>query len=103
MLSKRGHPIVGSPCSGQDPILTVELYCKWYGLQLLRPDGTVEEVAFPEEGWAPEGESAYCDHVPNPKAVARFAEHQGYLIDLLAMELMVGRWELEVRDTYPSM
>lgn len=47
-------------------------------------------------------ETPYVDHVPNPKVVARFARACSYDIDILAFELMVGRWEIEVRDNYTN-
>ena len=77
------------------PTLTMELYLKWYGLQLIHPDGCVEELPFPGDEYAPPGESAFRDHVPNPKAVENYALEHGYAVGEFALELITGRWYLE--------
>ena len=79
------------------PILTVELAHTWYELFLVRLDGSVESVCFSElEPFRSKGGSYFCDHVPNPDAVAVFADAKGYYLDGLAEELIVGRWQMEV-------
>lgn len=99
-FSGRGVPLVWVTRPLRDrAVLTVENYTKWYSLFLIHPNGAVEEVPFPDDKWARGNESAFCDHVPNPNAVQRFAADKGYGIDDQAYEMMVGRWELEVVDS----
>lgn len=71
------------------PVLTVENYLKWYCLYLVRPDGSVEAVDFPEDG--------YCDHVPFPAAVLRMADERGWHVCTESMEMMIGRFMLEYK------
>ena len=100
-VSDRGFPLVCS-IAGQYPILTVELYIKWYKLYLIQPIGRVSEVRFDEIEsflgreweWAHDG-SIQGDHVVNPKAVEQYAKQKGYTLDPLAYELLVGRWVIE--------
>jgi hypothetical protein len=91
-FSSRRLPLVCVDDNVEVPILTVENYCKWYDLQIVHPDGRVEAVPFPDDGQG----TPYVDHVPNPHAVARYADRCGYHIDLQAFEMIVGRWQLEV-------
>jgi hypothetical protein len=74
------------------PTLTVEMWIKWYDLQLVHPDGRIERVLYPENL---DGESSFIDHVPNPKAVVKFAKEKGYEIDELALQAIKGRWAEE--------
>ncbi len=85
------------------PTITVDASEKWYRLFAMLPDGTVREIDFCTELDEPRfcgDESAYCDHVPNPVAVQRYALTYGYEIDPLAFEIMVGRWEIEYHSRY---
>lgn len=86
------------------PHLTVELYDKWYELYLVdRPTPArgfrIQSIHFGHlDEHAPKGETAYVDHVPNPKAVRAFAEANDYHLVELADELITGRWQIEVRE-----
>lgn len=101
LMSPRGKPLVLTDDLPSVPVLTVELYTKWYGLYLVDPSGKIEELSFPEDlGSGPTGIMPYCDHVPNPEVVLRFAKAHGYQLDELAAELLVGRWEIEVRGRW---
>lgn len=93
-LSARGLPLVWMrpPCPDRT-IVTVENYVKWYGLQLIHSDGTIEEIPFPSGS---SSETAYVDHVPNPVAVARFASESDNVLDEQAIEMIAGRWQSEV-------
>lgn len=97
-LSPRGHPLVYRGTPGGRFVLTVENTPKWYGLVLVSPSGDVEPIDFPD--FAPEGERAYVDHVPNPRSVQRFARANGLAIDGQALEMIIGRWQLEALDNY---
>lgn len=85
-----------------DKVLTVELG-KWYQLYLVSfpCNGTYEVVSFgvlqetsDETGIYP----PFVDHVPNPKVVEAYCAKQGYILDELAYELLVGRWIVDVKD-----
>jgi hypothetical protein len=89
-MSERGHPLVYHGSPGKVPILTVENYLKWYSLYLVNPDGSVEPVDFPEDG--------YCDHVPYPAAVEEMAADRGWVGCYESLEMIVGRYVLEFLD-----
>lgn len=103
-FSKRGIPLVISVL-GELPLLTVEWASKWYTLQVLTPlspDRDVfelEEVHYHEiqEWHDAKGRDLNCfvDHNPNPEAVKLYAEDKGWVLDEIAEELIVGRWQLE--------
>lgn len=95
-VSRRGLPLLfqGTPSEGS--VLTAENYCKWYGLYLVHSSGVIEDVGFPADEDAPD-ESAYCDHVPNPRAVVRMAERLGAYLDENTLDMIVGRWFREVK------
>ena len=89
-----GHPAVGG-------VLTMECYCKWYEMFIVHTDkivsvgfGVLADSRFCKD------ESPFCDHVPNPRAVYRYAAANGYHLDNEAFEMIIGRWELEYRDNY---
>ncbi len=88
------------------PLLTVSLEAKWYCLYLITPTvqgcrelDDIRKIEFEElEAIANGNESAFCDHVPNPHVVVRYAERKNYRLDHRALEMIIGRWELE----YPA-
>lgn len=101
-LSSRGLPLVCVDDIVEVPTLTVENYCKWYDMQIIHPDGRVEAVSFGDldelagnVGYDVLG-SGYVDHVPNPQVVRALAEARGWAVDEQAMEMIAGRWQLEV-------
>lgn len=77
--------------------LTVTLETKWYGLYLVANDGhPPAQISFKNlEEFCTGSESAFCDHCPNPNVVVRLAEAHKLDVDPLALEMMIGRWELE--------
>lgn len=79
----------------ENPLLTVDLYVKWYSLHLVLPDGSVQRVTFGELEPFADDVLPYVDHTPNPTVVEKFAAAKGYDIDELAFEMMVGRWKIE--------
>lgn len=109
LRSKRGIPLIAtSPfVNGRPPTVTVEAYVKWYSLYLVRrvdDEFLIEEVPFPDDiEFCKPNESAYVDHVPNPYVVARWAAKHDYFVDELAMEAIVGRWEIESRNNYDDL
>lgn len=94
--SPRGHNLALSITDEYNgaPILTVEIYCKWYSLFVVDSARSIREISFSELEDFSLDEAPYIDHVPNPKAVQRFAEKRGYELDELALKLLLGRWVL---------
>lgn len=82
------------------PTLTVENYCKWYNLYLVKPCGSVTPITFGDldEG---SGMHAGTDHVFYPPAVQEYAKRNGYYIDECSFEMIVGRYETEKLGNYP--
>lgn len=96
--SARNIPLIWTGGVPDGPVLTMELYSKWYELFVIGPG--VISISFDKLEAFAEDESAYCDHVPNPKAVYRFAKANGYHLDEQAYEMIIGRWELEYLKNY---
>ena len=92
-VSEHGHCLI-TQHTGDRPILTVEKHCKWYTLQLLHPDGRVEPVLYDDED--------SLNHVPFPAPVIKLAEQNRWDLDWEALEMIVGRWLLELLDLDPS-
>lgn len=103
--SDRGIPLVawrdsewGSP---KIPIVTVENYCKWYSLYVIYQDESVGKFPYEFlEKAAKPNETIMSDHVFNPAIVQRAAEAAGYELCTESLEMIIGRWEREVRETY---
>jgi len=85
-ISEKNHLLtyVGEPID--KPILTGELYQKWYSLYLLNPDGNIEkhipdidEVSFRDESYNPEELSEYC-------------EKHNFALDPIVEEMNYARW-----------
>lgn len=75
------------------PVLTCELYVKWYTLYLVTEDGDIKSIDLSGiYEFAEDDETAEGDHCWNPKVLDRMAEAKGWRIDDLSFELMVGRW-----------
>ena len=99
LLSDHGHPLVYQGEPWTSPIITVENYIKWYTLYMVMPDGEIRSLCY--TGLVlPEGsqESLFCDHVPNPKAVAYTAMKNNMYVDEVSFEAIVGRWLIEVEN-----
>lgn len=89
------------------PLLTVELYVKWYKLYLIEQtfhdEVSISEIDFPGDEYCAADESPYSDHVPNPRVVGRFAARNGYRVDEVALETIIGRWEREHLNNYSGL
>lgn len=92
--SPHGHPLVYGGVPGDSPVLTCELYSKWYALYLVEPDKTVRPAPLDlrELEQYAEGASVVGDHCWNPYVLQRLADAKDWLIDDLSFDLMVGRW-----------
>lgn len=84
----------------QETVLTVENYGKWYGLYLIEPNNEVKEVKFDKLQEYCGKQSPYLDHAPNPTAVKKWCEAEGWYLDPQAEEMMIGRWEQEYKGHY---
>lgn len=88
--TNRGHQLVHTKHM-EIPVLTCELYPKWYSLYLIMPNGEVLEAdlggldAFAEH-------SAVGDHCWSPAALQGFADARDWWIDEVALDLIMGRW-----------
>lgn len=96
-LSNRDMPLLYVGDQPQVPVLTVENYCKWYKLFLVHPDGSVEPVPFPMD-CEQTGGTGFVDHVPHPRAFVEEAHRRDAMPHAAALEMITGRWVLEVRD-----
>lgn len=76
------------------PLLTVELYTKWYRMYLIHPNGTSEEH-IPSDY-----EVRFKDDTFNPTDIQKYAYTHNYHIDPLALEMLIGRWEQETLENY---
>lgn len=98
LTSDRGHLLFYDGI-GDTPVLTVENCCKWYGLYVIRP--SLEVVKFEcdrddeQEFYKLYKETAYGDHVFNPRFVVFLARRYGYELPACALEVLIGRWRLE--------
>lgn len=107
-VSERNIPLLFQGLPVKESVLTVENYLKWYRLYLVLPSGNVEPVPFDlmevmvrKDPTINTDESApYCDHVPNPIWVARYCELLNFRLHSRSLEVMVGRWTLEVKDSF---
>lgn len=77
--------------------ITVELTTKWSILFIVDTKTGIRELTYSELGDGdPSGH--FCDHCPRPMSVLDYAERNGFEIDDLAWELIVGRWMIEVQN-----
>ena len=97
-VSERGAELF---CDGvaDRPVITVENYLKWYDLYVIHPEGRVEvledHLSAEDDFISEYGESAYGDHVFNPRFVLFLARRNGMDVSSGALEALIGRWQLE--------
>jgi hypothetical protein len=97
LYSPDGHPIacaLGTP-TPKVATIAVELIYKWYHLILIKPDGAIEKMEFPDMGLYEDLGSPWLDHCPNPAHVVAYAREHDYYVDNMSLELIIGRWTLE--------
>ena len=99
-LSPRGFELF---CDGvcDRPVITVENYMKWYDLFAIHPNGQVTVVdgrEFEHGFYTEYDQSAYGDHIFNPYFVLYLAGKLGMDVCLPALEVIIGRWEIEHND-----
>ncbi len=95
--SERHIPLVYVGQPTEKVILTVENYMKWYYVYEILPSGAVRPAnLFDGDASLKNFEGpVWSDHVPNPEAVARFADHYGYEVDENALDMIQGRWDVQ--------
>jgi hypothetical protein len=87
---------------GAKTVLTVEAYIKWYDVYGVEPSGRVRAIPL-SLSWEFErdrpGYVAWSDHVPTPAFCEWLVTARGdrYEWDLVALDLIVGRWFTEGR------
>jgi hypothetical protein len=93
-LSWRGLPLlyVAEPLGKS--VLTLENYTKWYRVQLVMPDGSVQDV---ESGKILEANDkisihGWMDHLYHPKLLIQLAKDLDAWTDERALEAAGGRW-----------
>ena len=105
LKSPSGFPLVTYAFMNERaPFITIELSDKWYSLFIVRPSldyfcksHQIEVLNYHALVCeANKDRTLFVDHVPNPEAVEAYAESRGMEINALALELMHGRWLLEV-------
>jgi len=94
IVSDRDIPLLCQK-PAQGAIITCEDYAKWYSLFLLHPNGAVTPLEYFLLEDAADPMPAYVDHVPNPAAVARYANAHKLTVHERSFEVMVGRWVQE--------
>jgi hypothetical protein len=78
---------------------------KWYKFTISSNfRQTVRDFDFTElEDVATEfNESAYCDHVPNPRCLFVWGDRNNVQLDWRQLEMVVGRWVIEYFDWSPE-
>lgn len=89
-----------SPSTFGKPIVTMENYVKWYGIQILHPDGRVEsadpgllnELADRCDG------TVMGDHNYHPRLLNELAKEIGGEVCWRSLEMTAGRWVAEIMD-----
>ena len=88
----------GEPPEEGMKYIVVELTGKWYTFYEIHSDGSVHKSPLATDTMT----IRYCDDKWDPNDLINFIdEHEDeYYIPDLSMELFIGRWELEVNETY---
>ena len=100
--SERDIPLVCMDYEITQPTITVENYIKWYDLYLIDTDGKVATIPYElMEEISNEFNILFMgDHIFNPEAVIRLVDKHGWVIDDVSYEVIIGRWEQEMKDNY---
>lgn len=79
------------PPNCQFPLLTVELYIKWYSFYLVEKDNLIKEIPFPSQLT-----DKVINHSPSPDYYHDVAEEYDAWTDELVEELITGRYCMEL-------
>ena len=94
-FSKRGCPLVTQPHAVfgvNTPIITVERYCKWYGIYYLKdsnPNTTPIELGRVDSLPAFDD---WLDHTPKPKELVEYCIKNGIKMELQVYYAIATRW-----------
>lgn len=97
-VSDRGIPLLcQTPSSFGKPIVTMENYEKWYGLQILYPNGRVDNAdpGMLDDICTRVGHYLMGDHNYHPRLLNELAKQLGGEADWRAVEMTGGRWVSE--------
>lgn len=100
-VSSRGIPLLcQSPSGIGKPIVTMENYCKWYGIDILHPDGSVTHGCpdLMDKIDREFGHKLMGDHNYHPRLLEELAKRIGGIVDWRAVEMAGGRWVSEIMD-----
>lgn len=98
LKSDRQLPLVYQSGYNGKPVLTVELYCKWYSYYLVHQNGEIESIEFhhdenfdrlTEESLPP---LMAGDHIPFPSAYKAICLANDWTFDQYTYEFILGRW-----------
>ncbi len=93
-LSDRNKALVFNNVTETLGTITVENYPKWYDLFIVQPDGSVTKVE--------PGPIEWRGHVPTPASVMAYADKMNLYVDMRSMEMIIGRFILEVCGNEPE-
>ena len=97
-LSERGIPLVFiEKLNKNNPgIITVENYDKWYSLYLVKGDDSVVKLEYDRT-------INMGDHVINPSDLEAYAKRNGYDVCGQSMDIIVGRYVIEIAGNEPEL
>jgi hypothetical protein len=95
-LTERELPLITMDAKIENIILTAENYCKWNCLYLLYPTGYIKAI----DPNILDDSVMYKDHVWKPDDIIIWANKNNYVVDEQFFEMLVGRWEIEVKERY---
>mgnify|MGYP001567987992 CR=1 FL=1 len=103
-FSERGIPLVNCSGSRTRPVITVENYCKWYGLYLIHVDGRVESIdsEIMDEIYAKDPVAIRGDHNFHPRLLYRLEEHLKASLCSQSLQMVIGRFMLELDFGYDA-
>ena len=81
------------PNKGDMPVITIKLEYKWRRLHVIDHTGIPKPFEY-------ESDVGYLDDKYNPKDLIEVAEKHDFFIDEFALEMIIGRWELEALENY---
>ncbi len=100
-LSERNIPLFTQEVDAfKRPIVTMENYCKWYGVYILHPDGSVEGVdpGLMADIQSQDNGCLFGDHNYHPRLLNKLAKRINGAVDSIALEVVTGRWVAEIMD-----
>lgn len=100
-VSDRNLPLLcQEPDTFGRPTVTLENYCKWYGIFVLYPDGRVESIDHGLIGEVADriGGSVMGDHNFHPRLLNELAKELKGIACYRSIEVAGGRWVNEIMD-----